>query len=130
MNSVKLDQNDLYRVSLRKWSSQGKYIRTGFYDGEKSRNVYLHHYLIGFPLNGLEVDHINRNPLDNRKENLRFVTRQENMKNRAPGAGCYWDKDRGNWVSQLMINGKNTYLGSFKTKIEAMKKTAMQRRKK
>jgi UDP-N-acetylmuramoylalanine--D-glutamate ligase len=28
---------------------------------------------------GFEIDHINRNPLDNRKENLRFVTKTQNQ---------------------------------------------------
>lgn len=47
--------------------------------------VYMHHEI--FRLQGLsvpknrEVDHINRNRSDNRSENLRIVTRSENVKN-------------------------------------------------
>lgn len=33
---------------------------------------------------GMEVDHINRNPMDNRKVNLRVVTNSDNQRNRAP----------------------------------------------
>lgn len=41
----------------------------------------LHEYLFGHAPYGLEWDHINRNKLDNRKENLKLVTHAENCQN-------------------------------------------------
>ena len=49
----------------------------------KGKLVKLHHLVLGKPENGLVTDHINRNKLDNRKENLRFVTQRENLLNGA-----------------------------------------------
>lgn len=47
------------------------------------RFVKLHHLVMGKPKKGLVTDHINRDKLDNRKENLRFVTQRENLLNGA-----------------------------------------------
>ena len=52
--------------------------------GEGDRKIvrsYIHHCVIGCPIDGREVDHINGNPLDNRRANLRIVTHRENMAN-------------------------------------------------
>lgn len=48
------------------------------------RRQKLHHFIIGHPPKGMTVDHLNRNPLDNRLCNLRFATYSENNKNRKP----------------------------------------------
>lgn len=45
--------------------------------------VKLHHFVVGKPPKGLVTDHINRDRLDNRKSNLRFVTQRENLLNGA-----------------------------------------------
>ena len=50
---------------------------------QDSHQRLLHRMLTKCP-EGLQVDHINRNPLDNRRENLRIVTQRENIKNRNP----------------------------------------------
>lgn len=41
----------------------------------------LHHNIVGKPPKGLVTDHINRDRLDNRRENLRFITNAENIRN-------------------------------------------------
>lgn len=43
--------------------------------------VKLHHLIVGKPPEGKVTDHINRNKLDNRRKNLRFVTQRENLLN-------------------------------------------------
>lgn len=72
-----------------------------------------------------EVDHINGIRDDNRFSNLRDVSTQTNRKNvgirkNTSGVlGVSWNSERGRWVAQITIDGKNTYLGSFDTIGEA-----------
>lgn len=74
----------------------------------------------------MEIDHINRDPLDNRPENLREVTRSENEMNKLPSKrnssgikGVSWEKRRSKWRAQITANGEYKYLGSFGTRDEA-----------
>jgi len=63
------------------------------------------------------VDHINRNKLDNRVENLRIITQQQQCFN--VGAKGYTLLPSGKWQSQIYVRGKSTYLGVFDTEEEA-----------
>lgn len=68
------------------------------------------------------IDHIDRNPSNNRIENLRVVTPRENAQNKARNpelVGLTYSKRDGQWVAQAKINGKNTYLGSSKDRKKA-----------
>jgi hypothetical protein len=70
------------------------------------------------------IDHINGVRTDNRIENLRACTHQQNCFNSAGYTstgvkGVTWHKSAKKWQAQLSINGRNTYLGSFKTIEEA-----------
>lgn len=69
---------------------------------------------------GLEVDHINRNKLDNRKSNLRIVTRQQNMCNKgsyinsiSKYKGVSWHKKDQRWYAQIRFNRQLYFIGSF-----------------
>jgi hypothetical protein len=66
------------------------------------------------------TDHINRNSLDNRRNNLRVCSQAENLRNRAaPRAntsgfkGVSWHKKAGKWVARLVFEGKYHHLGLF-----------------
>ena len=74
-----------------------------------------------------ELDHINHIRDDNRIANLREVTRQENCKNRSPSkrnksgvCGVCWNKASNKWLAMICVNSKNTYLGAFIDKFEAI----------
>lgn len=75
---------------------------------------------------GKEVDHINGNTLDNRRGNLRLVTKSENSINQKDRAcntsgfrGVHFDKSRGKWMAFVGTKPfKN--LGRFETMDEAI----------
>jgi len=74
------------------------------------------------------VDHINNNTLDNRTENLRWATPTQNnfnskiSKNNTSGVkGVSYHKRDNKWIARIKINGKQTHLGSFENKEEAIK---------
>ena len=85
-----------------------------------SRLAFL--YMTGrFPS---EIDHINRNSLDDRWENLREVSRAENEWNKGPYRnsktglrGVYPQK--GFYIARIRRNGKRITIGQFATSIEA-----------
>lgn len=66
---------------------------------------------------GLQIDHINRTRNDNRIENLRLVTGQENAFNTVTTKGYY--KCNGKWRAGISIKGKKKHLGYHNTEIEA-----------
>ena len=80
--------------------------------------IYLHRYITGAP-DGMFVDHINGNKLDNRSCNLRVCTMAQNNMNTGPKTGKYkgvhWSKTQKKWVSQITKDGKTQTLGSFGT---------------
>ncbi len=90
--------------------------------------MYYEHRLIWFLHHGYfpkEIDHINRDPSDNRIENLREVSHSQNMMNRiiqshsSKYKGVLWYEKIKKWRSQICLNGKNIYLGDFDSEKEA-----------
>ena len=107
-------------------ASNGALYRRIQLDGRKykaHRLAWL--YLFGEWPKG-QIDHINRNSLDNRIANLRDVSQSENQHNRPEQAnntsgvkGVHWHKQKMRWQAAIRINGKLIHLGLFGTKEEA-----------
>ena len=68
---------------------------------------------------GLEIDHINRQRGDNRLDNLRLVTHQENHFNRSKTKGYAWHKVKGKWIASIRVNGKKKHLGYYDNEQDA-----------
>jgi len=64
------------------------------------------------------IDHININALDNRIENLRILTNQQNQCNRR-AKGYYWWESRNKWQVKIKINGKQKTIGYFTEEADA-----------
>ena len=80
----------------------------------------------------MDIDHINRNPLDNRRENLRPLcrsnntvkaTRPENCQSKYKGVKLSKNKKR--WIAQIKVEGDNKYGGTFNTELAAAKASQM-----
>ena len=114
-----IDLEDIDKVRNHKWSYNSNYVRS-------ANNIRLHRLIIDCPKD-MVVDHINHDPLDNRKENLRICTQQQNCMNRSKTSkntsgtvGVCWHKSSSKWIARIKINGKYKALGSFNTKEEAI----------
>jgi hypothetical protein len=134
-NPVIVDDDDFDRLSAFKWHT----IKNGYaavYMKEIQRRALMHRVIMGVEQKrGFFVDHVNGNRLDNRKENLRVATSQQNNRNRrvcrnkhgVKGVG-YWPTSTNKgvkyprarpWCSYIKFNGKFIGLGYYKTAEEA-----------
>lgn len=127
-----VDDSDYELVSRYKWCvSSGetvKYARRGTLKREPhySTEIQMHRFILGTK-RGIEIDHINGNGLDNRRENLRATDRFGQMRNtpkkRTPSISMFKGVSRSkgcnNWVAYIRKDGRLFHLGSFLSEEDA-----------
>ncbi|MFE7820556.1 HNH endonuclease [Priestia megaterium] len=127
-----VDDEDYYRISSFNWwmNDKGYAVRSGLKrKGEPDKTIYMHHEIMDSEgKEGLRLDHINRNPLDNRKQNLRYATVSQNNINvgiRADNSSGYkgvqWYKPRRKWLASVSCQGKKIHIGYYENKLDAAK---------
>jgi hypothetical protein len=106
------------------YAQRSKYVKIGF-KKYKTITLYMHREILN---TDLEVDHINGNKLDNRKENLRPANRVQQTQNKTSHigssskyAGVHIHKLTGKWRAQIKIGDKVKSLGLFGTQEDAYK---------
>ena len=115
------DLEDYDKIKEYYWVINNKgYVITG---GANNSNLLMHRLILNV-LDDQEVDHINHNTNDNRKENLRIVTRSQNQMNASLRSnntsgvtGVYFDNTYGYWVSKI----QQDVLGHFANFDDAVK---------
>ncbi|MGL5188511.1 MAG: HNH endonuclease [Cetobacterium sp.] len=92
---------------------------------EGNYKTYLHRYILDAS-RSLTIDHIDRNPLNNTKKNLRIVSRTENSRNRGLFSnstsgfrGVSWCKRSQKWSVCIGVQGKRKQIGYSTDFLEA-----------
>lgn len=124
-----IDAEDKCLTSKYKWSyNRNNYATASIRKGVNDYStVYMHRLICGLKRgDGLIVDHINGNGLDNRKSNLRICSKTQNQQNQKPrhtaiskykGVGFY--KRDLKWRARVIHNKKDIELGKFDNEISA-----------
>jgi len=132
---AKVDPADYKRLKGNEWiAKKGK---NSFYalrhvargKGKNDTLVYIHQEIIQVP-EGMVVDHINNDGMDNRSANLRAATKAQNSRNRkkflkSDGSkqskykGVCWHKKARKWIASITSNSKSIYLGIHDNEIDA-----------
>lgn len=111
-----LDREDAASFAHRALHLRDGYVVTSRMEG-------VHRLILAAP-RGRIVDHINRDRLDNRRENLRFCTIGQNLRNsrKRTGANPYKGVTKaqyGKWRAQIFLNYHYHFIGNFTTPEEA-----------
>jgi hypothetical protein len=121
---VDLDDWDIVFDGCGRWRvlsvhrSRTLYVTRQLRSDSHKTHVLLHRVLLELQKgDGVIVDHINRNGLDNRRANLRTATPAQNAWNVVMNKGVRFR--RGRWHAHIAATGKQIYLGSFASKTEA-----------
>ena len=127
-----VDNADFKWLSRWKWCySSGGYAKRGTVkriEGiRKSIQFAMHREIIQTP-KGMHTDHIDGNRLNNQRRNLRIVTCAQNKmnvvnirKHAGKFKGVSWDNTGKRWRARITKDGKEKYIGNFKTKVAAAK---------
>lgn len=116
---ILVDDIDYEKCSKHSWClTRGGYLHSRI----RCKYTYLHRFIME-PQQGLVVDHINGDKLDNRRSNLRVCTTRDNVRNQRKGKGKNRYKGvaaSGNkWMARIKIDYKYIYLGLFTSPEEA-----------
>lgn len=125
-----IDSADEGLLAPHRWYlDRGGYARTSVVlPDNRVVAVLLHRRVMGLSKGDrLEVDHINRDRLDNRRENLRVVPKFGNRQNQGAWhkptssrfRGVSWEKRSKRWLGVVVTNGKRYQIGRFKDELVA-----------
>jgi hypothetical protein len=113
---VLFDEEHIPRIGQYAWRVTARgYVEASSYFADEPRTIKLHRLVMSALQSAEQVDHINRNPLDNRVDNLRFVDPSTNIRNtdRVDNAK-HIRYHKGYYELRLTINGIN-YNKTFNT---------------
>jgi hypothetical protein len=140
MKQIKLTKNQVTFVDdedynfLMQWKwhakpnmNNGYYAIRGFKNEKNTMSkIHMHRVIMNLTDPNLVVDHIDGNPLNNQKSNLRICTKDQNRHNRKASKskkskylGVFWNKECNKWYSQIKDGKKIIYLGIHNTEEEA-----------
>jgi len=132
-----VDDEDFEWLNQWKWSLQMKgkaksdglvvfyAARTVWITKTKQVHISMHRTIMKADIYpNLQIDHIDRNGLNNQKSNLRFVNRSQNLMNKGKRNNCSLKYKgvylcSGKWRSLIRANGKRISLGMFMCEVEA-----------
>ena len=123
---AQVSPEDFERVNKHKWHMTGHKDRNDWYVQGKidGNQVKLHHFILGQPPENTVVDHIDHDPLNNRRDNLRFASIKQNTQNKKKSdkssskyIGVRLEKTTNRWVANCARNA----LGTYATEEEAAK---------
>ena len=136
--TFRIRDGNLERIDLRRTDGKWTVVENKSNDGHGYCQVMLNGRMILYHViiwilstgedipQGMEIDHINGNKLDNRIENLRVVSHRINTQNKKVHrdgnlVGSGFDKRDKRYRPKIQINSKDIYLGCFNTEQEAHK---------
>lgn len=113
-----VDDGDYAWINQWRWSFDRYAVRN------EGGPILMHRLIMGFPAE--EVDHWDRDKLNNQRVNLRLATHAQNVQNQDCYAnntsgyrGVTWDKSRGRWSAKVRLDGHTHNLGRFDCPKEA-----------
>ena len=122
-----VDDDDYDELNKHKWSVLEKgntyYAIRWMWSGGNQSGIYMHRAILGL-MKGDDkiVDHVNRNGLDNRQQNLRVVSHAINIRNHnrhkhntSGHNGVCWHKASGKWDARITVKDKQIHLGLYDT---------------
>lgn len=125
-----VDDEDFMDMGHFKWqllkgrNTYYAFRRTPMVNGIR-HTIYMHHEIIGKPLEGFVNDHKDGDGLNNQRNNLRHVTVRQNGQNMKHGKrysqypGVSWHTRDKKWVAMIRFGEPQKWLGTFDTEIEA-----------
>lgn len=122
----KIDIEDIEKVKEYKWGTNNTgYVSSTHKYGKK---LMLNRFIVDCTDLSVVVDHINHDKLDNRKENLRICTQQQNVMNSSISKlntsgfkGVHFSKNTNKWCSRISFKGGRIVLGYYKDIKDAIK---------
>lgn len=91
----------------------------------KQHGIYMHRVIMQCP-QGFEVDHRDRDQLNNQKYNLRICTHSQNLQNRPiridshnKYKGIVWHSSTNKWQARIKVNGHKISLGYYDDELDA-----------
>lgn len=129
-----IDVEDLLKVSVFRWYYKKPYAATEV----RGFNLFLHVFIMDTwkMITNKEIDHIDGNGLNNKKENLQIVSRSKNLlkakvrkDNRSGCKGVTWSKSKRKWQVSVTINKKRHHFGAYKNLEDAIEAKKIAERK-
>jgi hypothetical protein len=128
--NVQIDEEDLHLLRNYSWIiDSNNYVRTSVFNSktDKTHAVWLHRLVAGIDsYDERVVDHIDRNPLNNRRSNLRAILKEKNQKNRGKCRrnttgfkGVTLIKKTGKYMARIASDGKRITIGTFDNQLDA-----------